>query len=241
MVEVTANRHVARVVAPALVLLVVLAALAILAAMNRPIQVVRVQADLTEAEQEQVRATIDGLLGQGMLTLDLDEVVATMRSLSWPRVVFARREWPDALILTLVKETFVARWGDAQALNGNGEIFSDVDMPGSLPRLKADRAGAQRAMQVFQMLQGVVAPVGVAITALDQDAAGEWRVELADGFRVALGRADLAGRLGRFLTVHRSVLAQRSAEVDWVDARYSNGIAVRWHQSASATELAKAH
>ena len=63
-----------------------------------------------------------------------------------------------------------------------------------------------------------------------------------DGFRVALGREDLAARLGRFLAVHREVLVDRAAEVEWVDARYMNGVAVRWRDADQGpAALAWAH
>ena len=69
------------------------------------------------------------------------------------------------------------------------------------------------------------------VVVLEQTRSGEWQVELNDGFRVALGREDLAARLGRFLAVHREVLVDRAAEVEWIDARYMNGVAVRWRNA----------
>ena len=56
-------------------------------------------------------------------------------------------------------------------------------------------------MQAFQLLHGVLGSSGTAIAILEQTPSGEWQVELDDGFRVALGREDLAPRLNRFLAV----------------------------------------
>jgi cell division protein FtsQ len=231
-----------RVIGPALLLMLLLAALTVVVAMNRPVRVVHVEAELNPVEQAQVREAIDGLLGQGMLTLDLDEIVATMRGLAWPRLVSVRREWPDGLVVTLIKETFVARWGERGAVNSAGEVFTDVEFPADLPTLRVAQAGATRAMQIFQMLQGVAAGTGESIVALEQDAAGEWHVELDDGFRVALGREQLTARLSRFLAVHLNVLRERAADVAWVDARYSNGVAVRWRGAGDLEPaVARAH
>lgn len=239
-VSVAASTRLLSAVGPLLLTLVLAAGVLVLRAMDRPVKVVRVQAELSETERQQVRGAIDGLVGQGMLTLDLDEVVATMRELSWPRLVSVRRDWPDGLVLTLVKETFVARWGEHGALNSAGEVFDDVALGTALPVLRAD-AGPRRAMQTFQLLQGVAGPSGASIDALEQNAAGEWTVELDDGFRVALGRDELAPRLGRFLTVHRRVLRGLSEQVAWVDARYGNGVAVKWRGADRASALAQAH
>lgn len=221
---------------------VLLATTAVLFAMNRPVKVVRVEAELNAVEREQVRGAIDSLVGQGMLTLDLDEVVATMRQLAWPRLVTVRREWPDELVVRLVKETFVARWGEHGALNSAGEVFPDVELDVDFPMLRAGQGDGPRAMQIFQLLHGVLGSSGTSIALLEQSPSGEWHVELDDGFRVALGREDLAPRLNRFLAVRRDVLADRAEEVEWVDARYMNGVAVRWRDANQAQlALARAH
>jgi cell division protein FtsQ len=108
--------------------------------------------------------------------------------------------------------------------------------------LRADLAGGQRAMQIFQLLHGALGSSGLSIVVLEQTRSGEWQVELDDGLRVALGREDLAARLGRFLAVHRKVLVDRAAEVEWVDARYMNGVAVRWRDADKGpAALAWAH
>ena len=122
-----------RMLGSTLLAAVLLATTAVLVAMNRPVKVVRVEAELNAVEQEQVRGAIDGLVGQGMLTLDLDEVVATMRQLAWPRLVTVRRDWPDELIVRLVKETFMARRGESGALNSAGEVFSGVELDVDFP------------------------------------------------------------------------------------------------------------
>ena len=227
-VSTPAPQRLTRLLGSALLVAVLVATTALLVAMNRPVKVVHVEAELSAIEQQQVRSAIDGLVGQGMLTLDLDEVVATMRQLAWPRLVSARREWPDELVVRLVKETFVARWGDHGALNSAGEVFPGVELAADVPVLRAEQAGGLRAVQGFQLLNDAPGSSGPAIAVLEQSRSGEWQVELADGFRVALGREDLAPRLSRFLAVHRQVLADRAAEVEWVDARYMNGVAVRW-------------
>lgn len=237
-----APQRLTRLLGSTLLAAVLLATTAVMIAMNRPVKVVRVEAELSVIEQEQVRGAIDSLVGQGMLTLDLDEVVATMRQLAWPRLVTVRREWPDELVVRLVKETFVARWGESGALNSAGEVFMGVELEADLPMLRADRAGGPRAMQIFQLLHGVLGSSGASIAVLDQSPSGEWQVELVDGFRIALGREDLAPRLRRFLAVRREVLVDRVAEVEWVDARYANGVAVRWRAADQApAALAWAH
>ncbi|MBL83971.1 MAG: cell division protein FtsQ, partial [Marinobacter sp.] len=58
---------------------------------------------------------------------------------------------------------------------------------------------------------------------------------LANGIEVVLGRDQVEARFERFVTVYQERLASRSDEVRRVDARYSNGVAVQWKPSETAS------
>ena len=89
-------------------------------------------------------------------------------------------------------------------------------------------ANGARAMQIFQMLGQVLSDTSLRIAEVDEDALGEWRVRFTNNLRVALGHEDLLERVERFARVYRTVIEQRSDAVDYVDARYRNGVAVSW-------------
>ncbi len=58
--------------------------------------------------------------------------------------------------------------------------------------------------------------------------------------RVMLGRGDGYQRLLRFVRFYHRALQGRTAEVELVDLRYSNGFAVRWKDAESALNGATA-
>ncbi len=72
---------------------------------------------------------------------------------------------------------------------------------------------------------------GLYIDRLAQDELGVWAVTFANGMKLLLGTERLAQRLERFLVVYEHRLAARSNDVDQVDARYANGVAVRWRET----------
>jgi cell division protein FtsQ len=64
---------------------------------------------------------------------------------------------------------------------------------------------------------------------------GAWTLTLSNGIEVELGRDQVTQRFDRFVTVYQERLASRANEVKGVDARYSNGVAVKWKPGATAS------
>jgi cell division protein FtsQ len=85
-------------------------------------------------------------------------------------------------------------------------------------------------MEVYQMLKDIMAREGLVVTTLDENAFGEWRVSVKGGLEVVLGAEHITQRLHRFLLAYRRVVAAQIERIDYVDARYPNGIAIRWRE-----------
>jgi cell division protein FtsQ len=96
-------------------------------------------------------------------------------------------------------------------------------------------------MEIYRLVQELASRSGLSVQSLSENALGEWRVGLADGLEVVLGAERLAERMQRFLFVHRFSLAQIGRQVEYVDARYANGVAVRWQQSGALLAAAPDH
>jgi len=175
----------------------------------------------------------------------LVEVQDAVAGLSWIDRVSARLRWPDALIVRLTRHSVVARWGGGGFVATNGEVIAsaagiDGLAPGTdLPLLDCKRTSSARAMSVFSLLNSGVLRADLKLVSLHESELGEWSagIALAGTDRtldVMLGRDDLAGRLRRFVALHDGELRARLSSVAAVDARYHNGVAVRWHESPAA-------
>ena len=101
-------------------------------------------------------------------------------------------------------------------------------------KLRCVNANGARAMQIFQMLGQVLSDTSLKIAEVDEDALGEWRVRFTNNVTVALGHEELIERVERFARVYRAVIEQRLDEVDHIDARYRNGVAVSWRGAETA-------
>jgi cell division protein FtsQ len=83
------------------------------------------------------------------------------------------------------------------------------------------------------MLGQVLADTPLKVAEVEEDALGEWRVTFTNGLTVSLGHEELLERVERFSHVYRKVIEERIAQVDHVDARYRNGVAVSWRDGGA--------
>lgn len=218
-----------RVLSGAVLAGVASAFVALLFVMNSPVQVVRVSGDLSLPERDAVKAAVLQRLDGGLLGISLDDVVEGVLALSWPREVRVRRVWPGIVDVNVTKDTFVARWGDGGVLNSGGQVVESAGPPDeSLPLIRCANANGARAMQIFQMLGQVLADTPLKVAEVEEDALGEWRVTFTNELTVSLGHEELLERVERFSHVYRKVIEDRMGQVDHVDARYRNGVAVSW-------------
>jgi cell division protein FtsQ len=227
-----------RLLAAGLLASVLIAFVVVLFGMNGPVRVVRVSGDLTAAERIEVEAAVLRRLNGGLLGVQLDDVIESVLALTWPREVRARRVWPNGVDVSVTKDALVARWGDEGALNSAGEVIAAAGVPdSSLPMIRCVNASGARAMQIFQMLAQVLGDTPLKIGAVEENALGEWQVTFTNDLVVSLGREDLLKRIERFDRVFRNVIRDRLDQVDHVDARYSNGVAVNWHGASVASAV----
>jgi cell division protein FtsQ len=198
--------------------------------MNGPITAVHVVGNLSAAEQQEVREAVTRRLDRGVLHVRLDELVADVMALAWPREVHVRRVWPGRLEVGVAKEAVAARWGTTGAVTTSGEIIpADTVATERLPLLEAVYSDGARAMLIYQRLRAVLARTDLDIVALREDVLAEWNLTLNNGLTLALGREQMPQRLERFLIVYERVEDKLDA-VEGIDARYTNGVAVRWRE-----------
>jgi cell division protein FtsQ len=55
-----------------------------------------------------------------------------------------------------------------------------------------------------------------------------WDIELTNGMKMRLGYKDVLTRVSHFVKVYPKIVGERVSDVDYVDLRYPNGLAVRW-------------
>ncbi|MCC5871798.1 MAG: cell division protein FtsQ/DivIB [Gammaproteobacteria bacterium] len=202
-------------------------------ALDRPVSVVRVDGELTTAERARATELVSLFLPAGVLSVDTRALRDLLESESWVDSVALWRSWPDGLRVDIRAEAAVARWRTDALLSARGRIIEPLELIGldGLPRLAGPDGSAQQVMQTFQRIADVLRPHGLRIETLDMDAEGGIEVRLREGPLLVFGHRELGARLARLDLLLRQQFAEGLAEVERIDTRYDNGIAVAWRSA----------
>jgi cell division protein FtsQ len=217
--------------------LVLAAALTVLAAagvvlyryLDAPLRVVAVDGDIRHLHRAEIEDLVSHHLDGGFLTLDMRALQRGLEAHPWIARVHARREWPNGLYLHIDEEAPIARWRADEFLNSRGEVLPGVSADDfkELPELVGPEDSETDVMTAYRTLAARLAGADLRIERFVRDDEG-LGLRIAGGTELILGRVDTDARLERFLVLWRKGLAARRDELARVDARYRNGVTVRW-------------
>jgi cell division protein FtsQ len=200
-------------------------------ALDRPVRRVQVEGSFKRVSPLEIEAAVVEVARGGLAGIDLDNVRGRIEDIDWVDRAVVQRRWPDALRVLVVEQVAAARWNDTGLLNARGELFlrNARYVPPELPLLEGPDGSEGIVAQLYLDAQGRMLEAGVRLAGVRLDARGAWELDLANGVRVRLGRLAVTERLDRFIRLAAPLVAKRSAEIGYVDMRYTNGFSVGWN------------
>ncbi|GAA0714104.1 cell division protein FtsQ/DivIB [Dokdonella soli] len=207
-----------------------------------PVTQISVRAEFDHVSAEQIRAAAQPLLGEGFFAIRLDAIRDAVAKLPWVEHAEARKRWPDTIDLVIYEQQPYARWGENRLINRQGHIFSvagNSNLQG-LPRLAGPDDRLAEVLQFYADCVKDFSGSGLVIDAVTLSSRGGWKLDLASGAVIEIGRADAQQRLRRFLDVWPRLASSHPAPPTYVDLRYENGFAMRWQDTALAAPPANA-
>lgn len=179
--------------------------------------------------REVVAKTVTG----GYFTVNVDEVKKAVEEIPWVYQANVSRVWPDTVSINVTEQIALAQWAMGGIVNPQGTLFKPTEINKSLTLPVFDAPlGMERNMTEFYfMAKAIIEPLGLTITQLHMDGRRAYRLTLSNGIVVLLGRENMQDRLNRFARVYHKVLAARAADIERIDTRYSNGLAVGWNKN----------
>lgn len=205
------------------------------------LQAIRVEGEVERTNETTLRANVAAQLAGNFFTLELDDARRAFEAAPWVRRAIVSREWPNRLVVRLEEHVPAAVWlpeGSADTatdtlVNSFGEVFQtnvgEVE-DDSLPTLSGPKGSAASMLDLMRLLSPVFERLGTSIDSLGLSGRGSWRVVLANGVRVELGRgsnAELIARSERFVATIGNVTARYERPLQYADLRHRDGYAVR--------------
>ncbi|VCU69544.1 Cell division protein FtsQ [Pigmentiphaga humi] len=224
----------------------VLAASALLWLAHRPVfalQAIWIEAEdgrLEHVTPASVHTAIAGRLMGNFFTADLEQVRQVFETVPWVRQVSVRRQWPNALVVTMQEHQALGLWNESRLLNTYGESFTAnlgeaEDDRQQLPIFGGPDGSEKLVAQRYAELLRWFAPLKLDPLRVVLSPRYAWQVQLSNGAVIDLGRepttapgsdtASLESRVQRFVQAI-PVIEGRIGKLEHADLRYPNGFAV---------------
>ncbi len=201
-----------------------------LAAMDRQFMRAEVVGTLVGENRNGLERHVARWLGQSFFTTDLADIKASIEERPWVDSAAVKRVWPDRLVVEIREHKPLAYWNDRELISRTGEVFlpDNRNVAGALPHLRGPAGQVRTVIDRARVMANALDARGLGFAGIAMEERGAWTLTLANGIEVALGRDQVTERFERFLTVYGEQIANRADQVEQIDARYSNGVAVRW-------------
>jgi cell division protein FtsQ len=195
---------------------------------DQRIEKVHIDGTLAFVSEDDIKRTIGDDVSTSLVSVDLDHIKQKLEALPWIRHAEVRRQWPDALDISVEEEIAIARWGKKQLLNQQGQVFEPerIDEELQLPLLAGPAGSEALVMRQYQEFNQLLYPLGMRIRDLTLHENGSYSLTLTNGVLVKLGRQDLLERLRRLVIFLESEFGKEMHDVEAIDLRYHNGVSV---------------
>lgn len=179
-----------------------------------------------EAMQHFLKPYVD----RGFFNVNVEAIKDRLMQVAWVSDVSVQRVWPDQVNITVLEKNPIARWNHMSLLSEQGELFIPEEGIASLnlPDLIGPEGEQITVMNDYNQMNSLLKPLHFTITRLELTDDQTWNVTLSNGIKLTMGSKDILTHLTHFVKVYPKIIGSRADDVDYIDLRYSNGLAVKW-------------
>lgn len=206
-----------------------------------PIRYIRVEGAFQYIAKDKIKQVLKDQVMQGFYNVELGMIQKTVKDLPWAASVAVERVWPDAIKIRIIEQQPVVRWGERSLLNSQGELFvpDKIAEFKHLPGITGPYGQEQKLLEVMKGLAMALQDQEMELREFYVNERRAWRVVLASGMEIKLGRKTPLENIQRFLRTVDLLGEERLAMMAAVDLRYPNGYAVTWKADAEEIDWKK--
>jgi cell division protein FtsQ len=198
-----------------------------------PINMVRIYG-IRHIDKQEMKNLLLPFLAKGFFGVQVGLIKDKLTQISWVSHIFVRRTWPNQLDIIIIEKNAVAKWNNQDLLSQTGELFTpDISTyPVHLPEFVGPIGKQVVMLQYFNDINRLLQSLRVKITYLELTPYLTWKLILDNGMMIHMGHKDILTRLSHFVKVYPQIIGIYANNVDYIDLRYPNGLAVKWKSYA---------
>ncbi|MFK5913206.1 MAG: cell division protein FtsQ/DivIB [Woeseiaceae bacterium] len=202
-----------------------------------PVKRILVHGNFKNIDEKMLHQAIKGVIDGGYFNIDVKKVRQVVEQIPWVSKASVRRVWPDKLSVSVVEQVPVAISKEYGLINSNGDVFKPIANTDSkgLPVFEGKEELNKLMLENYFEMNEILSTVKEKITYLKFDARHALELTLGNGLKIVLGREDNLKRLERFIAVYKKILLPRIDDIEKIDLRYTNGMAIGWKSNTKIT------
>lgn len=179
---------------------------------------------------DEVQNLVLPFVNRGFFLVDVERIKERIMQLSWVSQVVVQRVWPNRVMITITEKKPFALWNDTSLLSDAGDLFSPPveSYPTGLPQFVGPTGEQILMLENYAKMSSLLMPLHFKISRLELTPTLAWMITLDNGIKINVGHKDILTRLSHFVKVYPKIFEARVAALEYIDLRYSNGMAVRW-------------
>ncbi|MGE3919467.1 MAG: cell division protein FtsQ/DivIB [Gammaproteobacteria bacterium] len=203
-----------------------------------PIKFVNIAGQYKHINPAQLQRIMLPYLNTGFFGIDLADLKAHLLEIPWVQDVTIKRIWPNTVNLVIKERQPFALWNESSLLTLQGEVFtpSRDTLPSQGPHFMGPVGQQKWMLDNYKHMLSILQPLGLGVQEIELTKRQAWRLKLTNGLDVILGREDIFPRLERFVGNYGKIIGPRNSQVEYVDLRYTNGLAIKWRPMSEIKE-----
>jgi cell division protein FtsQ len=187
-------------------------------------------------DHQTIQHSLNPLVSQGFFGVEVDAIKDRILQMPWVEDVSVRRIWPNQVWVMITEKKPIANWNREALLSSTGDLFTPEkkNTPIDLPQFIGPEGKHIYVMEYFNQLNSLLSPLRFKVVRLELTHTRLWNITLNNGMKLTVNHKDFLTRFSHFVKVYPKVVGNRASEIEHVDLRYPNGLAIRWKESLNA-------
>lgn len=180
--------------------------------------------------RDDLRDIVKPLVMPGFFAINVDTIHDRLLQLPWVASVVVTKRWPNEIVINITEKIPAARWNKVNLLSTEGEVFrpKDIDQSHSLADFVGPDGQQIVMLKYFVDINRILLPLHAKISYLELTPTDSLKLKLDNGMTLKAGQSDILTRLTHFVKVYPKIIGDEAMNVDYIDLRYPNGMAVKW-------------
>lgn len=192
---------------------------------------------LTTGQINELQQVVGTKADTNIYQVNLQDYKNKIEAISWVNQVDIKRDWEKGLVVTVIPRQPVAKYGSEKLIDAQGQVFTPPDpevLNQPWMQLQGDVATSATVMQQSKQVTEWFRPLGLKLEEVILTPRMTWLFRFDNGLRVLVDKDNTSEKLYKLSLLLQNQLKPKLAQIESLDLRYKNGMAVTWRAAINA-------